>query len=262
MNFEYEEKIELVSRWITDHEKIVIFTGAGVSTESDIPDFRSSGGIWERFDPNEFLFDNFLASQKVRAKYWKLHTEIYYTILKARPNPAHLACVELERMGKLDCVITQNIDNLHQKAGLPEEKVIELHGNAMRVTCLTCGKEYDRKAIQDRVEKGDEAPACDSCEGPLKPATIAFGQPMPFKETREAENRSREADLFLVIGSSLVVYPAAYMPLYAREGGAKIVIINLSTTPYDHQADVFIREKAGVVMDKIIKALAVNNKKS
>jgi len=127
MSFDVEEKINLIAQWIKDHDRIVVFTGAGVSTESGIPDFRSPGGIWERFDPNEFLFEKFLASEKVREKYWQFHTEIYYTILKANPNPAHLACVALDQMGKLDCVITQNIDNLHQNAGLPQEKVIELH---------------------------------------------------------------------------------------------------------------------------------------
>jgi len=254
MSFDIEEKINLIAQWIKDHDRIVVFTGAGVSTESGIPDFRSPGGIWERFDPNEFLFDKFLASEKVREKYWQFHTEVYYTILKAKPNPAHLACVRLDQMGKLDCVITQNIDNLHQNAGLPQEKVIELHGNALRVTCLTCKKEYDRKEIQQRVEAGEGAPQCD-CKGLLKPATIAFGQPMPFKEMKEAETRSAGAEVFLAIGSSLVVYPAAYMPLYAKQAGAKLAIINLAPTPYDHQADVVVQEKAGVAMEMILEGV-------
>jgi len=254
MSFDIEEKINLIAQWIKDHDRIVVFTGAGVSTESGIPDFRSPGGIWERFDPNEFLFDKFLASEKVREKYWQFHTEVYYTILKAKPNPAHLACVRLDQMGNLDCVITQNIDNLHQNAGLPQEKVIELHGNALRVTCLTCKKEYDRKEIQQRVEAGEGAPQCD-CKGLLKPATIAFGQPMPFKEMKEAETRSAGAEVFLAIGSSLVVYPAAYMPLYAKQAGAKLAIINLAPTPYDHQADVVVQEKAGVAMEMILEGV-------
>ena len=255
MTYETEEKTSLIAQWIKDHDRIVIFTGAGVSTESGIPDFRSPGGIWERFDPNEFLFDNFLASEKVREKYWQFHTEIYYTILKAKPNPAHLACVALDQIGKLDCVITQNIDNLHQNAGLPREKVIELHGNALRVTCLTCKKEYDRKAIQQRVEGGEGDLRCDNCKGLLKPATIAFGQPMPFKKMKEAESRSTNAEVFLAIGSSLVVYPAAYVPLYAKQGGAKLAIINLAPTPYDHQADVVVQEKAGVAMEMILESV-------
>jgi NAD-dependent deacetylase len=253
MTYEIEEKINLIAQWIKDHDRVVIFTGAGVSTESGIPDFRSPGGIWERFDPNEFLFDKFLASEKVRRNYWQLHTEIYYTILKAKPNPAHRACVALDRIGKLDCVITQNIDNLHQNAGLPREKVIELHGNALKVTCLSCKKEYDRKDIQQRVEGGESDLRCDDCKGLLKPATIAFGQPMPFREMQEAETRSSRAGVFLAIGSSLVVYPAAYMPVYAKQGGAKLAIINLAPTPYDHQADVVVQEKAGVIMNMIMQ---------
>ncbi len=248
-----EKQIETIAQWIADSTRTVIFTGAGVSTESGVPDFRSPGGLWDRFDPNEFLFDKFLASHKVRENYWKLHTEIYYTLLKAKPNPAHRACVKLDRMGKLDCVITQNIDNLHQNAGLPDKKVIELHGNAMKVTCLDCGEEYDREVIQHRVEGGDSAPACDSCKGILKPATIAFGQAMPVAETAEAERRSRETAVFLTIGSSLAVYPAAYMPVFAKQGGAKLAIINLTETSCDNIADSVVREKAGAVMGAIVQ---------
>jgi len=250
-----EKEVALIAAWIMTYTKTVVFTGAGVSTESGIPDFRSAGGIWERFDPNEFLFEKFLASEKAREKYWQLHTEIYYTVLEAKPNRAHLACVELDRLGKLDCVITQNIDNLHQAAGLAPEKVIELHGNALRVNCLGCGKEYSRKIIQDRVEGGERAPKCDACRGILKPATIAFGQPMPPNETRDAEIRSRNAEVFLAIGSSLVVYPAAYMPMFAKQGGAKVAIISLSDTPYDSQADIVIREKAGECMGRLLEVL-------
>jgi NAD-dependent deacetylase len=161
----------------------------------------------------------------------------------------------LDRLGKLECVITQNIDNLHQEAGLAPEKVIELHGNALRVTCLSCGKEYSRRIIQDRVEGGERAPQCDDCGGILKPATIAFGQSMPFNETRDAEARSRNAEVFLAIGSSLVVHPAASMPLFAKQGGAKVALINLSATPYDNQADIVIREKAGACMGELLNVL-------
>jgi NAD-dependent deacetylase len=255
MSEPYEKELKTIAQWIREHERIVIFTGAGVSTESGISDFRSPGGIWERFDPNEFLFDRFLASERVRERYWKFHTEVYYTILKAKPNAAHLACVELDRRGKLDCVITQNIDNLHQDAGLARDKVIELHGNALRVTCLDCGKEYDRRKTQDRVEAGDAAPYCEECQGILKPATIAFGQSMPVKETRDAEVRARNAEVFIVIGSSLLVYPAAYMPLYAKQGGAKLALINLSFTPFDERADVLIQDKAAPVMERLMTSL-------
>lgn len=257
-----DKNLDKVAQWIRSSRRTVVFTGAGVSTESGIPDFRSPGGLWDRFDPNDFLFQKFLASHEVRVNYWKLHTEIYYTILKATVSPGHRACADLERCGALDCVITQNIDGLHQKAGLPVEKVIELHGNAMSVTCLDCGLTYDRTLIQQRIESGDADPACDACHGMLKPATIAFGQPMPYEATREAESRSRASDVFLAVGSSLVVYPAASMPLYAKQNGAKLVIINLTSTPCDDMADMIITAKAGEAMGGLVKRLypATNDK--
>jgi len=172
---------------------------------------------------------------------------------KARPNPAHIAIGEMERLGKLDCVITQNIDGLHFKAGNSEEKVIELHGTARYVTCLNCGKRYDREEIQERLKKGVKVPDCDDCRGPLKPATISFGQSMPERETQEAYHRSSLCDLFIVIGSSLVVQPAASMPLVAKKNGAKLVIINRDPTPYDHLADIVIHGLAGPTMARIVE---------
>jgi NAD-dependent deacetylase len=161
----------------------------------------------------------------------------------------------MERLGKLDCVITQNIDGLHLKAGNSPDKVIEIHGTAMHVSCLHCHKRYDRDAIQARIKQGVKAPTCDACGGPLKPATISFGQPMPEKETQEAYRRSSECDLFMAIGSSLVVYPAASMPLIAKQGGAKLLIINRDPTPYDDLADLVIHGQAGPTMDQLLKGL-------
>ncbi|MFA4910739.1 MAG: Sir2 family NAD-dependent protein deacetylase [Desulfobacteria bacterium] len=241
-----------VSDFIVKSKRIVVFTGAGVSTESGIPDFRSPGGLWDKYNPDDFLYQRFLSSEVSREKYWKMNSELYYILVDARINKAHYAIVELERMGKLDCVITQNIDNLHQKAGLSDDKVIELHGTNMWVNCLTCKKKYSREDIQFRLEKGIKVPYCDDCGGILKPATISFGQPMPFEETKEAERRSRLAGLFIVIGSSLVVQPAAMMPLYAIEGGAKLVIINMENTPCDRNADVVLYGKAGEIMEELV----------
>ncbi|MFH2012763.1 MAG: NAD-dependent protein deacylase [Pseudomonadota bacterium] len=246
------ERINKVADFIIEANNVVVFTGAGVSTESGIPDFRSPGGLWDKYDPEDFLYQKFLASEESREKYWNMNSELYYTVADAKINKAHYAIVELERMGKLDCVITQNIDNLHQKAGLPDDKVIELHGTTMWVNCLNCGKKYTREDIQIRLEKGLKVPYCDYCGGILKPATISFGQPMPLEETREAERRSRLAGLFIVIGSSLVVQPAAMMPLYAIRGGSKLVIINMENTPYDANADLVIYGKAGEIMEKIV----------
>jgi len=247
------DKIDAVCDIILQSKRVVVFTGAGISTESGISDFRSPGGIWDRFDPSELNYQNFLASEAGREKYWDFSRQLWPTMADAKPNRGHYAIAELYHLGKLDCVITQNIDDLHQKSGVPEEKVIELHGTMKWVNCLECGQRYPREQIQSRVEAGEKIPVCDVCGGILKPATISFGQPMPEKETREAETRSASCDLFLVAGSSLVVYPAAQMPLIAKDGGAKLVIVNLTPTPHDGYADIVIYEKTGQVLAEIVE---------
>ncbi|HET7875735.1 MAG TPA: Sir2 family NAD-dependent protein deacetylase [Methylomirabilota bacterium] len=245
MDREISRLAELVGR----ARRLVAFTGAGVSTESGIPDFRSPGGVWDRFDPNEFTFQNFIASHEGRRRYWELGRTTFPVIRRAEPNPAHHALVTLWRLGRLDCVITQNVDNLHQRAGLPPERVIELHGNATRARCLQCERPYERERIQEWLETGVEVPVCDPpCGGIIKPRTVMFGEAMPVAETAEAQRRARSADLFLVIGSSLVVYPAAYMPLYAKEAGASLAIVNLTPTPHDDHADLVVRGSAAAVM--------------
>jgi NAD-dependent deacetylase len=248
-----EEQLKQIAQWITISKRVIVFSGAGLSTESGIPDFRSPGGVWDRYNPEDFYFQNFLASENSREKYWQMATEMYEPIKKAQPNPAHLAISELERLGILDCVITQNIDGLHFKAGNSEEKVIQLHGTAIFVSCLSCQKRYDRDEIQERIKKGQKAPRCDNCGGLLKPATISFGQSMPEKETQEAYHRSSICDLFMVVGSSLVVQPAASMPLVAKRNGAKLVIINRDPTPYDDMADLIIHGQAGPTMASILE---------
>ena len=249
------DEIRRAAEMLRDAKKIVVFTGAGVSTESGIPDFRSPGGIWTRYDPDEFLYHKFLSSEETRKKYWAFSRDFWPLIRDAKPNPAHYAIAELWRMGKLDCVITQNVDGLHQRAGVPDERVIELHGTAWWVKCLDCGKRYEREEIHRRIEGGEEVPRCDECGGILKPATISFGEPMPYDETREAERRSAECDLFIVAGSSLVVYPAANMPLIAKRSGAQLIILNLAPTPQDDIADLIIRGKVGEVFPKIVEEL-------
>lgn len=248
-----EDRIKQIADLIINSKRIVIFSGAGLSTESGIPDFRSPGGLWDRYNPEDFYFQKFISSESSREKYWQMATEMYEPMKKAQPNPAHLAIAELERLGKLDCVITQNIDGLHIKAGNSREKVIELHGTAMYVICLRCQKRYERDEIQERIRKGVKVPYCDDCGGPLKPATISFGQAMPERETNEAYNRSSSCDLFIVIGSSLVVQPAASMPFIAKRNGAKLVIINRDPTPYDNLADIVIHGMAGSIMSSILK---------
>lgn len=247
-----EEALNLIARWITEAKAVVVFTGAGLSTESGIPDFRSPGGLWDKYDPEDFYFDNFVASERSRWKYWQMATEMYEPMKKACPNAAHLAIAELEKMGRLDCVITQNIDDLHVRAGNSPEKVIELHGTAMSVSCLDCRKKFDREKIQEQLKEEKKVPYCDSCGGPLKPDTISFGQAMPVEETQEAYNRSSACDLFIVIGSSLVVQPAASMPVTARRNGAKLVIINRDATPCDGIADIVIHDQAGSTMTALL----------
>jgi NAD-dependent deacetylase len=235
---------------------LVLLTGAGISTESGIPDFRSPGGIWTKYDPQEFTYQNFVANRAHRERYWKMSLDIHPVLAGAEPNAAHRAVAELERRGYLRAVITQNIDGLHQRAGSSPERVIEIHGTALHVVCLSCGNRLPRDEVQTRVRSGEGVPDCLECGGILKPATVSFGQAMPERETTLAFEHAEHADVFLVIGSSLVVHPAAYLPVRAVECGAKLVIVNLETTPCDRLATVVVRGKAGVSMSEILDAMA------
>ncbi len=246
--------VDRIADLIINAKRTVIFTGAGISTESGIPDFRSPGGIWERFDPDDFTYHKFVTDPESRRKQWQMLREGGLTT-EAKPNPAHHAIAELDRLGKLDCVITQNVDNLHQKAGVPDEKVFELHGNMQWAVCLSCGRRYPFEQIKVRLDEGEAVPDCEACHGILKPDAVFFGEPLPEKVLKEATFRSSNCDLFIVIGSTLIVYPAAYMPIYAVDSGAKLVIVNLSSTPMDRQATVLIRAKAGEATSRIIKRI-------
>ncbi len=249
-----EDRIELVADMIVKSDRVVVFTGAGVSTESGIPDFRSPGGIWDRFDPDEFTIQRFLFSAETRAKQWRLLIESGI-IVDARPNPAHTAIAEIEKIGKLSCVITQNIDNLHQKAGNSPGKVFELHGNMNWVVCLNCHHRYTMPEIRKKLDLASGAPLCEKCEGILKPDVVFFGESLPPAVLSEAIRHSRECDLLIAVGSSLVVYPAAYMPVYAKEAGGRVVIVNLTATSYDMMADEVINRKAGEVMSAVMEAV-------
>jgi NAD-dependent deacetylase len=233
--------------------RVVAFTGAGVSTESGIPDFRSATGLWARYDPDDFSFPNFLRSDEARARYWTVGRELYAAIRAAEPNAAHRALVTLEHLGLLDCVITQNVDDLHRRAGTAPERLIELHGNATCVRCLDCDRRYPRDLIQARLETGERVPACEACGGILKPLTVLFGEPMPAEAVRRAEERARAAGCFLVVGSSLAVYPAAYMPAYAQESGARLVVVNLTPTRLDQAADVVLPGEAGPILTSLVE---------
>ena len=237
---------------IIKSKRIVVFTGAGISTESGIPDFRSPDGIWAKHDPEDFTYQRFVGSKQARRKMYGLLEESGLMI-DAKPNPAHNAIVELEKMGKLDCIITQNVDGLHQKAGNSEENVFQLHGNMKMAVCLGCRKRYPLDDVVDRVKSGEDDPGCEGCGGILKPDGVFFGEALPQRELSEATTRSSRCDLFIVIGSSLVVYPAAYMPNYAVNAGANLVIVNREPTHMDRSAHIVIHAGAGETMSKVMK---------
>jgi NAD-dependent deacetylase len=245
------DRIERVADLILESHRLVVFTGAGISTESGIPDFRGPAGLWTRFDPDDFTIDKFLNNPDSRRKQWHIFREGLLSD-KALPNAAHIAIAELYRLGRLDCIITQNIDNLHQKAGVPDDKVFELHGNMKWAVCLDCARRFPFEEIKSRLDSSEAIPNCPSCRGMLKPDIVMFGEQLPYRVLEEAGHRSRAADLFIVIGSTLVVYPAAYMPTYALASGAKLVIINLGDTPLDREATVLISARAGDTMGAIV----------
>lgn len=219
-----------------------------MSTESGIPDFRSHGGVWSRH--RMVMYDEFLASREARQEYWKMRTELYREFAQAKPNDGHRAIARLEQLGKVSAVVTQNIDGLHQDAG--SRRVIELHGTARGVACIGCGKEWTPEEVIAQVEAGDEAPDCDECGAPLKSKTVSFGQPMPEDAMEEATQLSMQADVYLAIGSSLVVEPAASLPRLAKGHGATLVIINKTETPLDSMADLVIREPIGETLRAVL----------
>jgi len=237
---------------INKAEKILVFSGAGLSTESGIPDFRSPGGLWSKYDPSDFYFDKIISDEKARVKYWQMSTETYQIIKDAVPNRAHLAIKTLEDMEKLIAIVTQNIDRLHHKAGNSPDKIIEIHGTVSSVSCLDCGKTYDRDDIEERLRSGVKVPYCDECSGILKPDTISFGQAMPTDKMALAFTYAQECNLCIVLGSSLVVYPAASVPAHAVERGAALMIINRDETPLDSQADVVIHESVSSALRQMV----------
>lgn len=247
-----KEKITQIADKIREGGQNIFFTGAGISTESGIPDYRSQGGIWDKFRP--VYFDEFMGSRDAREEYWRRWRELYRGIQQARPNLGHTSIARLDQMGLVQAVITQNVDGLHQLSGLAEEKVIELHGNTRRIRCLKCRKVTSTADIEKRLSSGDPAPQC-ICGGYLKPDTISFGQAMPAGEVNKAVSLSQNCDFFMVVGSTLLVQPAAHMPVYAKQNGAFLAILNLSETPCDDMCDVHIQDKAGQVLQEIVKAV-------
>ncbi len=249
------KQIEEVADLIRSAKKVLVVTGAGVSTESGIPDFRGADGIWSKYDPEDFTIQKFLSDKNARKMHWNLLTDGDLSMFKAAPNPAHHAIAELTKTGKLYGVITQNVDGLHQKAGLPEEMVFQLHGDLSHAKCLDCGSRFPMQTVAEWIGDNVEEPVCEKCSGMLKPDAVLFGEQLPFEVLSEAERRSRDCDLCIVLGSTLSVYPASLIPRYASESGAKLVIINLGPTELDSWADIRIEGKAGEIMPDIIAGI-------
>jgi NAD-dependent deacetylase len=243
--------IQNLSALIADAKHVVAFTGAGISTECGIPDFRSPGGLWTQNRP--IPFDEFLASRDARNEAWRRKFVLEEKFQMARPGRGHRALARLSATGKLAAIITQNIDNLHQLSGVPDRQIVELHGNGSYATCLDCAERYELDWVKERfTASGGIAPDCAACSGPVKSATISFGQAMPGQQMRLAERATLSADLFLVIGSSLVVWPAAGFPVMAKRNGARFVIINRESTDQDRFADLVVHDDIGDTLEPFI----------
>ena len=249
----FDSQVEKLAELIVSSNKIVVFTGAGISTESGIPDFRSPGGIWSKYDPNLFTIHHFLNDAEARKLHWKVLSDDEFMPRNVAPNPAHYAITEMEKLGKLDCVITQNVDFLHEDGGSYPGLVFHLHGTMGRAKCIKCGNLYPMSEVREWIAEGVEVPVCPECAGLLKPDAVFFGEALPEYELSESQRRAQICDLCIVIGSSLVVYPAALMPRYAVQSGAKLAIINRDRTDLDSYAEVCIHESAGQTMSRVME---------
>jgi NAD-dependent deacetylase len=245
-----ETGIDRLHDLVNAADVIVPFTGAGISTECGIPDFRSPGGLWTRYQP--IPFDQFMASAAMRDESWRRRFAMEAQFSTARPGRGHRALASLYRRGKVPAVITQNIDNLHQDSGFDPDKVVELHGNTTYATCLDCATRYELDWVRERFELQGHAPDCAACGGYVKTATVSFGQAMPEAAMRRADALTAACNLFMAIGSSLVVWPAAGLPLAAKRKGARLVIINRDPTDFDDVADLVIRADIGATLEPFI----------
>jgi len=241
-----------LARWLDESSCAVAFTGAGISTECGIPDFRSPGGLWSQNKP--IPFDAFISMKAARNEAWRRKFAMEAAFAGARPGRGHKALARLLERGQLGGIITQNIDGLHQASGVAADALIELHGNGTYATCLECGTRYELDWVKQRFEaSGGSAPDCPECDGHIKSATISFGQAMPEGEMRRADALTRRSDLFIVIGSSLVVFPAAQFPLQAKDKGARLVIVNREPTDFDELADMVVRHEIGDVFAPFVE---------
>jgi NAD-dependent deacetylase len=232
--------------------RVAIFTGAGVSTESGIPDFRSPGGVWSKMSP--IYFQDFVRSEAKRREAWDRAFSGRAGWTGREPNAGHYACARLVAAGKAQAIITQNVDNLHQNAGVPADRVIELHGNASYAACLECGTRHELANLKALYQATGDLPCCRACGGIVKTATISFGQSLPESAMARAEVEAMTCDLFLVLGSSLVVYPANGYPLLAKQNGAALVIVNRDPTEQDAIADLVLHDEIGPTMSEVVPA--------
>lgn len=249
----FTELLQDAGELVQHAQRVVALTGAGISTESGIPDFRSPGSPWLEQPPVSYR--EFISNPEARRQYWQSRRQLSGQVRAARPNAAHHALAELERRDKLLGIITQNFDGLHHDAGNRAERIVELHGTSREAACTLCGARSSMQDLQRRIDAGEVDPTCQQCGGFLKSATILFGQRVPEKALARAKELATTGDLFLVVGSSLKVTPAANMPRLALGRDIPLIILNLQPTPLDDDADVVIHEKAGVVLPKIIDSL-------
>jgi NAD-dependent deacetylase len=244
--------LSTIAEWIRAADRVTALTGAGISTESGIPDFRGPQGVWTTDPKAERLstLQAYMSDRDVRVEAWQ--ARLNHPAWSAQPNPGHEALAELERRGHLHALVTQNIDGLHQVAGISEEILVEIHGTLRDVICMACGERAPMERALERVRSGEADPECRTCGGILKSATISFGQSLVAEDMERAERAAASCDLFLAVGTSLVVYPVAYLPQVALGAGARLVLINGEQTPYDERADAILREPIGEVLPALV----------
>jgi NAD-dependent deacetylase len=247
-----DAELEQVAGLLREASRVVALTGAGISTESGIPDFRGPQGVWTKDPEAEKMatLDYYMGDREIRVRAWKTRTD--HEAWKAEPNLGHVALAELERKGKIHTLVTQNVDGLHQLAGSSPERMVEIHGTMREVMCMSCGERAPMERALARVRAGEDDPPCRTCGGILKSATISFGQQLVATDLERAYEASAACDLFLAVGTSLVVYPVADLPRVALQAGAPLVVVNAEETPYDRAASAVIRERIGEVLPKIV----------
>ena len=256
MSIEAETTIEKVAGWVAQAKEIAALTGAGLSTDSGIPDFRGPQGLWTRNPQAERLssLQHYMEDPEVRVAAWQ--ARLHHPAWTAAPNPGHRALADLARRGSLTTLVTQNIDGLHQRAGTPSEAVIEIHGTMREVMCMACGERAPMQQALERVKGGEQDPDCRTCGGILKSATISFGQSLVAEDLRRAEKAAARCHLFLAVGTSLAVYPVALLPQVALDSGARLVILNAEPTPFDERADAVIRGPLSETLPRLVRSPA------